>query len=547
MQINNIDITWKDLFQPIPGLRTYRHNQICIEREVIPIIFIPGIMGSRLVRARDKIKLWDPDDLGFMFGNYGWLKDAARKRKALLVGKKFSPYHAHVDNFDEKHNRKMSSTTDKNRVTRGWGGVMWGSYGDILIAMQEHRWPEPFCHCFEMPVHAFGYNWCASNYLSGQALSQEIERVIDFYRRGPKGKVGGPYPRMCNRVILVTHSMGGLVARSACMLHGAKEKVLGVVHGVQPATGSPAAYWRMKAGFERPRCGPNRTIWDWLRNPIKMAKHKIVGSASAFILGSDGEEVTSLLSNMPGGLELLPTKDYIDNASNSSWLNYPGRNGDIKLPALDPYKEIYLLEDPVYRMVNPAWLDPPGNERNATSLQDEERQQVAGAWDRYKEYLLQAQTFHENLGTSFHPETYQFYGTDLDSPDKIAFSRKPYAPHHPHVHYDSPFFNKGTYATYVDEKDRILADGEGAVDIVMMGMPDGKGDGTVPVSSGNALRIDKGRTEMIGTDREAWFSIGHQDICSTPAAKQFIFGSITQILQKHVENECGVSLGEVIL
>jgi len=81
----------------------------------------------------------------------------------------------------------------------------------------------------------------------------------------------------------------------------------------------------------------------------------------------------------------------------------------------------------------------------------------------------------------------------------------------------------------------------------MMGMPDGKGDGTVPVSSGNALRIDKGRTEMIGTDREAWFSIGHQDICSTPAAKQFIFGSITQILQKHVENECGVSLGEVIL
>lgn len=63
--------------------------------------------------------------------------------------------------------------------------------------------------------------------------------------------------RECNKVIIVTHSMGGLVARSACVLHGAEGKVLGVIHGVQPSVGSPAAYWRMKAGFERPRGGPN--------------------------------------------------------------------------------------------------------------------------------------------------------------------------------------------------------------------------------------------------------------------------------------------------
>ena len=536
MQINNIDITWKDLFQPIPGLRTYRHNQICIEREVIPIIFIPGIMGSRLVRASDKAKLWDPDDPKFMLNKYGSLKDAARKRKALLVGKKFNPDYAQVANLDEKHNRKISSETDKNRVRRGWGGVMWGSYGDLLITLQEHRWPEPISHCFELPVHAFGYNWCASNYVSGRALSKEIDRIIGCYRDGPEGQVGGPYPRICNSVILVTHSMGGLVARSACMLHGAQEKVLGVVHGVQPATGSPAAYWRMKAGFERPRGGPTRTWWDWLRNPKKMAKHKILGTVSAIILGTDGEEVTSLLGNMPGGLELLPTTDYADNAGNIPWLRYPGIKADLILPRQDPYEEIYKRRDTVYRMVNPEWLDPKGKE-NAIPEQKT-------AWHLYEGYLGEAKQFHSQLGLDYHPETYQFLGTDLDSPDKVVFTRKPHISHQPHVHYDPPFFNKGTYATYVDVNDRHLPDSEGAAHIVMMGMPDGKGDGTVPESSGSALKVEETRVKKIGQDDADWFCLGHQDIYSTTAAQRFVFDSIGSLIFGVIDKECGTCYGE---
>src|SRR4051812_6269596 len=56
----------------------------------------------------------------------------------------------------------------------------------------------------------------------------------------------------CNQVIVVTHSMGGLVGRA--LVHpdygNLQDKVLGIVHGVMPAIGAPAAYKRMRAGFE---------------------------------------------------------------------------------------------------------------------------------------------------------------------------------------------------------------------------------------------------------------------------------------------------------
>ena len=55
------------------------------------------------------------------------------------------------------------------------------------------------------PVHAVGYNWLQSNLVSAQRLAEEIERITAYYRS--KGK-------RCEGVILITHSMGGLVARA---------------------------------------------------------------------------------------------------------------------------------------------------------------------------------------------------------------------------------------------------------------------------------------------------------------------------------------------
>lgn len=527
--INRINIKWQQLFGEIDGLETDVQNRICIETEVIPIILVPGLMGSRLRRCVGKTKIWDPDDTLFMANKYGKSSATAAKRKALLIGPQFRPDYAEVHDGDRRHNKRFASQRDASRARRGWGEVMWDSYGEFLVRLQEHQWPPPLNACFEFPVHAFGYNWTASNHDAGLALKRYIDRTTVDYQNGfysPDGR-----KRVCNKVILVTHSMGGLVARSACMLHGAEEKVIGVIHGVQPAVGSPAAYWRMKAGFERPRCGPTKEWWDWLRNPLKMAKHHLLGHLSAVVLGTNGEEVTSLLGNSPGGLELLPTKEYRDNAGNRDWLSYHGAKGEVRLPVADPYEEIYLLKGSAYRMVDPEWLAP--GKLNSVPVGKK------GPWQLYSGYLNQARNFHNSLQTYFHPESYQFYGTDLDSPDRVEFSRRDYShfSRDPFTHVDLRFVNKGGFRTYVDKRDWPLDMGEEADAIVTLGPPAGKGDGTVPDSSAKVLPCGEERTTKIGTNDGSWFEIGHQDIFRTRRAQEVVFTCIWNLTQKYIDEQ----------
>jgi len=412
-----ISIDWSALFKPIEGLQCGDglSNRLEIEREVIPIIFVPGIMGSRL-RNVDGKKVWDPDAAWFMLKRYGLVSVDAAERKALTIGGRFEKDYLSVMEDDETHNKNFRSDEDAGRVKRGWGGVSWSSYGPFLEALQtkgdDNDWTEPIRHCFEFPVHAHGYNWTASNADSGKKLAQNINDVIAHYQANG---------RMCRQVILVTHSMGGLVARAACKLHGAEEKVLGVVHGVQPVFGSPAAYWRMKGGFERPQGGPTGTVWDWFRNPLKMTKHVVLGTVGAWVLGTNGEEVTSLLGNMPGGLQLLPNKLYADNAGNKQWLLYEDSRGEsVALPQSDPYEEIYRKQDEFYRLVDPAWLDPGASTLEPkNSLIDSD-----SPWEEYEMNLKSAERFHDRLCTHVHPQTFQFYSEGLPTAECIKFMRE---------------------------------------------------------------------------------------------------------------------------
>ncbi len=124
----------------------------------------------------------------------------------------------------------------------------------------------------------------------------------------------------CERVIVVTHSMGGLVGRSSCMLSGAASSVLGVVHGVQPTNGAGAGYWRVKAGFEG------------------------LGETSR-ILGHDGPQVTVILGNSPGGLQLLPNQNYRTNSGSAQWLTITKDGAVVKsLPQSNPYSDIYRIK-----------------------------------------------------------------------------------------------------------------------------------------------------------------------------------------------------------
>jgi hypothetical protein len=92
---------------------------------------------------------------------------------------------------------------------------------------------------YQYPIYACGYNWLESCGESAKRLERRIENIIAWWKTRK---------HECNQVILVTHSMGGLVAR-ACAKR-IPDKVLGVIHGVMPALGAPLAYRRLACGTE---------------------------------------------------------------------------------------------------------------------------------------------------------------------------------------------------------------------------------------------------------------------------------------------------------
>ena len=577
-----INVKWWELFKPIEGFQVGEglSNKLAIEREVVPIIFAPGIMGSRM-KNKNGDKVWDPDDAWFMVNNYGrWDVDAA-ERKALLIGASFDKDFLQVINDDSEHNKKFVDKEDTGRDQRGWGGVSWSSYGPFLKVLQQRdfglEWGEPVRHCFEFPVHACGYNWTASNRDSGAALAKTIDEVIKKYQ---------DLGRICEQVILVTHSMGGLDARSACKLHGAESKVLGVIHGVQPALGSAAAYWRMKGGFDRPGDAPKGEggLWSFLCNPLKTITRKPLGTVAAWVLGTDGEEVTSLLGNMPGGLELLPNHLYTNNAGKKAWLEFPAADGlSVQaLPKSDPYEEIYLAKDVFYRLVDPAWLDP--GKAVQSSMDDDKT-----PWDFYRNYLKITKQFHADLQTQTHPQTYQFYSEGLNTCDHIMFRRHAYdwqnkakrllaiikadfpgrAATAPLLGFNPVTFvvsgvvvaaikdsdamvNRGGFRCHTNENDLDTPkDADAALFVMQMDMPPNNpvmldrlqarsgGDATVPVSSAAVLPALE--TVDVNKSDESYLVRDHEPIYKTKTAQGIAFTSIENLARYKIRQKLGKS------
>ena len=409
---------------------------------VLPIIFIPGIMGSNLrMSSGRQAKIGKKNNIAWRPGNIfetvPMEDDTAAERQLL-----FDPTTTELDAYDPKNNPTGNSlensdtrnksahfssqysgswkridgpllqsdragadnakTRDQKARERGWGEVFFGSYEKILseceirlngsftdrfkdpylmrsiVNVQPSTWGahpntslkeidevslrEAIKGCW-FPVHAMGYNWLQSNMDSGINTAGRINSLIKKYQ---------DQGFQCEKVILVTHSMGGLVARAVVHpeMGNISDKVLGVIHGVMPAIGAGTTYKRMRCGFE----GEN---------------------VAARILGATGPNVTCVLGNSQGGLELLPSKEY-----GNHWLQLM-RDGEVlkSFPQNgDPYEEIYKAGDKWYGLLREAWINPA---------------QIPGQGvKRTYELLDAAKNFHNQIAGSYHEQSYAHYGAD---------------------------------------------------------------------------------------------------------------------------------------
>jgi hypothetical protein len=418
-------------------------------KRVLPIIFLPGIMGSnlRLKKARQREMgksnniAWRPEDkseslalangdaalrqtqldpsqtevdeydpISNPTGDPGETSDARNDNAEVSFVYPFGGFHTALL-MDDPATVKHGKTKEQKARARGWGEVFFSSYQKLLemcelrlntafqhghmnewwkkvVDVPPSRWQahpklplQPLTEenlkqavkgCW-FPVHAMGYNWLQSNMVSGIRVSKRIKKLMADYRA---------QGFQCEKVIVVTHSMGGLVARA--LIHpemgNMHDQVLGMVHGVMPATGAGAAYKRMRCGFEDPGI-------------VSMSP---AASITSKVLGNYGAEVTAVLANAQGGLELLPSQAY-----GNDWLQV--HHSDKQLKSLpqhgDPYEEIYKLRDRWYGLLREDWINPAGI-RNGPGFQETCR------------LLDKAKKFHNAIVSTYHEQSYAHYGAD---------------------------------------------------------------------------------------------------------------------------------------
>jgi len=414
-------------------------------RKVIPVIFVPGIMGSNL-KARGNPA--PPKDTGIKPGEPVWRAPNGHYDSLVAVGKwtgrdpamRQKMLHAESCDVDPDGELDVPDSTrgqDESGAqtylsraemrARGWGEVHSGSYARLLMELESHlnttfcmegpnkrrlsnhwkrvvdcdrsKWGvrslDPLTEAelehyaaYQYPVYAVGYNWLESCSKSASRLQQRIADIIDFWVQRKHA---------CTQVILITHSMGGLVARAcAKRIPG---KIAGIIHGAMPALGAPVAYRRIACGIE-----PS--------SPGSVDGNSAESAAFSLMLGRTTKETTAVMATSPGVLELLPNHVYPRPWLHLRTVSTMGKKKTwhdwVNLPQGSTY-DLYRDTTSWFRLIDPSLADPAALHRQR------------GAGHAIRAAIDAAEHFHvTELSGYYHPNTYAYYGAD---PERRTFSR----------------------------------------------------------------------------------------------------------------------------
>ncbi|MGN7983488.1 esterase/lipase family protein [Burkholderia sp. 22313] len=409
-------------------------------RPIIPVIFIPGVMGSPIVTADTGNEAFfapNMDTVGAMLGGLlsvivGWFQSASSRET------RFDPLNVSVTPLGPINVGDGKTITEKEARRRGWGSVYRTSYQPVLLWLEQQlnnpmlcgelqgAWCEPdpkgktwtlhpvlgtaptqygaygkgeaiteespefkrFVK-FRYRVYAIGYNWLQSNDDSGRDVVTGVDCPDPQTKK--KTRLMG-ITEICNendtgKAIILTHSMGGLVARFAVLNHGAEGSIHGVFHGAQPATGAPLAAKRYKTGGG-PEGGMN-------------------GFVNGSLLGRDADEFIAVMANAPGPMELTPMPDYNNGAA---WWIFARPDGTtvMQFPKYgDAYNELYLNADWYGLLPKEDQLDPANLVRKRLGRDAKGANVLV---NHYKDTLKKVVNRQSQLTNNYHGNTYVAYG-----------------------------------------------------------------------------------------------------------------------------------------
>lgn len=319
---------------------------LCDSPYVIPVIFVPGVMGTNLKKKNSsRVKVWRPPNGtpdGIKTLAEYFFKKAPADRQIL-----FDPKNAEVDK-DGPINPGATGLSAVVLKERGWGSVHMDSYGEILRTLH-HTLNNLYTQ--SGPVGAAPTDEFMYHMLEDPALWGSVSRSTKLTKADLKA-MG------CYRAVP----------------DSGRERVLGVIHGVQPSVGAPSAYTRMRAGFEG-----------------------VLGG----VLGVNAIEAVPELANSPAALEMLPFATYNDG---KPWLSTSNPK-HLSLPKTgNPFAEIYACAA-WYGLIpeqNTKLIDPAGTVAKRIGPDKSIRENFTDA-------LVDARSFQNAITNyGYHPQTHVY-------------------------------------------------------------------------------------------------------------------------------------------
>ena len=261
-----------------PALWVHEKQEI----KIVPIMFLPGIMGTRLQDSESGKTIWDPDNVLYMAGLSR--KKISDKQKLLGITNVSA---AKPITKAARNVLGLSKSYSVEQLDRGYAAIASGFYDRFLRALETKLNTEQSQIIY--PVYVCAYDWRKD--INAIAATE----VKDIYNKIKE-------EQETDEMIIITHSMGGLVAREFLRQNPqAAQKIKAVIHGVQPVQGAVQFYAYFKCGARH-----FSPWWD------------IPGTILGNILGASKKDFAALCSDIPGALELAPTV----NSKEKQWLDW---------------------------------------------------------------------------------------------------------------------------------------------------------------------------------------------------------------------------------
>jgi pimeloyl-ACP methyl ester carboxylesterase len=190
----------------------------------LPIIVIPGIMGTRLTDPKSDALVWNPvgAPVGDSPGPFACNVDRLMQISADLVP-------------DETHRFEEASKNDEVAHIKHYFHLIPEFYDRMVKELAALTSFELGGEDVRLKVYCCGYDWRQDNARSALRLAEVVEEALAETRE--------------RKVLIVAHSMGGLVARYYCRVLGGESKVHQLFLIGSPSLGSPAAYLQLKNGL----------------------------------------------------------------------------------------------------------------------------------------------------------------------------------------------------------------------------------------------------------------------------------------------------------